>query len=556
MKNSIALYIRVSTEEQAASPEGSLKNQAERLKNQVEISKLGEVFEVYVDRAKSGKDTKRPALQRMLRDIRDKKVDLVMVSEISRLSRSVKDFTQIWELMNKMGCKFLSLREKFDTTTAAGEMLLMNIASFSQFERRQVSERVSANFLARAKRGLFNGGTIPLGFKKHGSKNGRLEIVDSEAEIVKICFETYLKKETLLGTAKELNRLSITMPRRRSGAGGSIRDGRFTNKNLHSILKNRAYIGIRTYKEDGESFEVPAAWPAIVDEKTFLKTQNIMDRNRKTRIKIQAKGKRYPYILSSLVKCGSCGDSLTGKSAHGKTKKIAYYEHSNAMKRASKIKKCEPFRVQAKILEPLVWKKLVKLMTDPEFSKKIFDKYQAKHKESPLKSEIKALKTQLSQHDLKIKALTEHLSHIPAGVGATSFYEQIREIQTAKETSKNRLRESESGVSGLSETLKFNDFKKFLKKLSSLLESEVSPEVKAKIARLLLAKVEIFSDSVLIYFNLDTSLCETLESSPLTSIKRSPQTTNLQRVEAKNPRPKKNLDEGSFCLTFGGDGET
>ena len=131
MENSIGLYIRVSTEEQASSPEGSIKNQEERLKSQVKVSNLGKVFEIYTDRAKSGKDTKRPALQKMLRDISDKKINLVMVSEISRLSRSVKDFTHIWELLNQVGCKFLSLREKFDPTTAAGEMLLMNIASFS-----------------------------------------------------------------------------------------------------------------------------------------------------------------------------------------------------------------------------------------------------------------------------------------------------------------------------------------------------------------------------------------------------------------------------------------
>ena len=124
----IGLYIRVSTEEQASCPEGSIRNQEDRLREHVTRLSLGEITEVYVDRAKSGKDTNRPALQEVLRAIQDKKIDLVIVSEISRLSRSVRDFTQIWELMNKMGCGFLSLREKFDTTTAAGEMLLLNLS--------------------------------------------------------------------------------------------------------------------------------------------------------------------------------------------------------------------------------------------------------------------------------------------------------------------------------------------------------------------------------------------------------------------------------------------
>ncbi len=99
----IALYIRVSTEEQASNPEGSIKSQEQRLRANVALKNMesyfGEVVAVFIDRARSGKDTNRPELQRLLQAIRQKEVTLVMVSELSRLSRSIKDFCDIWELM-------------------------------------------------------------------------------------------------------------------------------------------------------------------------------------------------------------------------------------------------------------------------------------------------------------------------------------------------------------------------------------------------------------------------------------------------------------------------
>ena len=162
----IAVYIRVSTEEQAINPEGSIRNQEERLKAAVQYknssSRFGEIVHTFIDRARSGKDTNRPELQRMLKAVRNKEVTLIMVTELSRLSRSIKDFAEIWDLMRAQNCSFLSLNESFDTTTAAGEMVMYNMANLAQFERRQVVERVTASVVARALRGLYNGGCVEI----------------------------------------------------------------------------------------------------------------------------------------------------------------------------------------------------------------------------------------------------------------------------------------------------------------------------------------------------------------------------------------------------------
>jgi len=127
----IGLYIRVSTEEQAENPEGSIKNQEERLKATVQFKNMdgtfGEIKEIFIDRAKSGKDMSRPGIQKLIEAIRSKEINFVMVSELSRLSRSIRDFSHLWDLMKENGCDFFSLRESFDTSTAAGEMVCFRL---------------------------------------------------------------------------------------------------------------------------------------------------------------------------------------------------------------------------------------------------------------------------------------------------------------------------------------------------------------------------------------------------------------------------------------------
>ena len=119
----IGAYVRVSTEEQAENPEGSIRNQEMRLRDYVKMKNqdqaFGEITEVFTDPGISAKDMNRPNLQRLLNKIRTKEINLVLVTELSRLTRSTKDFSLLWEFMSEHNCKFLSLRDNFDSTTPA-----------------------------------------------------------------------------------------------------------------------------------------------------------------------------------------------------------------------------------------------------------------------------------------------------------------------------------------------------------------------------------------------------------------------------------------------------
>lgn len=108
----IGLYIRVSTEEQAQNPEGSIKSQELRLRQYIDFknaeSNFGEVKDVFIDRAKSGKDTNRQQLQRLLKSVASHDIDMIMVTELSRLSRSIRDFSEIWDFMKEHDWAFFA----------------------------------------------------------------------------------------------------------------------------------------------------------------------------------------------------------------------------------------------------------------------------------------------------------------------------------------------------------------------------------------------------------------------------------------------------------------
>lgn len=219
----IALYIRVSTEEQAENPEGSIRNQEDRLRQAVDyknrIGDFGQIVGVFTDAGISAKDMRRPKLQELLRAIRSKEVNLVMVTELSRLSRNSRDFIEMWDMMRSLGCGFTSLREDFDTTTAAGEMVLFQLMNLAQFEGRQTSERVEANIAARAARGLYNGGCVPVGYKTIPDKPGYLEIDEEMAKTVRAAFTAFLKEGALAPAAIWLNDNGYRLRKDMEGGG-------------------------------------------------------------------------------------------------------------------------------------------------------------------------------------------------------------------------------------------------------------------------------------------------------------------------------------------------
>ena len=509
----IAFYIRVSTEEQAQNPEGSIRNQEERLRETIKLKNmadnLGEVKGIYIDRARSGKDTNRPELQKLLNDIQKEKIDLVMVTELSRLSRSIKDFSEIWELMKRHSCGFLSLREQFDTTNAAGELVLFLMANLAQFERKQVAERVVANMNSRASRGLYNGGPVPLGYVLNPERKGYLEVERSQAEIVRHAFQTFLLKRSLNETAKALNAQGLRMKRETQGGGRHMRNPHFDVSNLHTILRNKSYIGLKSYNENGETKFGPAVWEAIVEEGLFEQVQEILTKNT-SRFK-PPRPNRYPFLLSGLLQCGTCGERLSGKSAHGRKEKIPYYEHCWLTKRQScleeKLVTCHPRRVLAKRLEPAVWESVEALLLRPEVAERLLFDARKSANEHGSEKEKDRIKQRIYGYNSQCDALTERLSQLPKNLPATAIFKQMQKIEELRveEEKKLRLMEMEEGAPDT--PVESETYQSFLDGIRAIAKAgtELSGEVKLRIIQSLIYKIEIIPGTFKLHFHVGSA---------------------------------------------------
>ncbi len=344
MPHKIGIYARVSTEEQAQVADGSIDSQQHRIRAFIDIKlhqdkDWGAVIETYIDDGYSAGSTNRPAYQRMIRDMKAGKINLILVADLSRLSRNISDFSQLYNEFGKYKASFLSIKEQFDTSTPVGEMMVFNMINLAQFERKQTAERISMNFHSRAMRGLANGGQPLLGYDTDPLNKGKRIVNEVEADLVKRIFEMYDEGQSLSSIADQLTKENI---RRKEGHSKNLRhikEGRWTIDSIQNLLKNHAYIGIRVVNaknkdEDPSRLKayqqyhlVPASWSAIIDEKLFSKVQKRLEEAHASERKRHHKGERRPFLISGIIKCGHCGRALSGQSAHGNTTIHRYYGH-------------------------------------------------------------------------------------------------------------------------------------------------------------------------------------------------------------------------------------
>ncbi len=506
----IGLYIRVSTEEQAENPEGSIRNQEDRLRQAVTyknaVGNFGKIYGTYVDAGISAKNMNRPQLQALLRDIQNGEIDLVMVTELSRLSRNSRDFIQMWDMMRAHGCRFTSLREDFDTTNAAGELVLFQLMNLAQFERRQTSERVEANMATRAERGLYNGGPVPIGYKLIPEKPGYLDVDEESAAMVRLAFTSFLREGCLSHAALWMNNQGYKIKRHMEGGGRFMRTGHFTVDNLNTMLRNKAYIGIKVFTFKEEQKEAKAVWPAIIDEVIFKRVGEILDKNRR-RFKPYKKG-RMPYLFSGLTCCASCKSPMSGKTATGSTSKVAYYEHGWATKRDStlskKIFKCDPHRVPAKILEPAAWSKVHSFVTDELFMRRIFEKVKMHYEQNPKTKELEQARAKLFGVNSQIEALSERISELPKEVSAEPLYRQLGKLQSIQKDLENAVQKFKlNGKSCLDRIAKLSTFEEFARHYKKLLANELSVPEKKLLIQKFVRKLEVGVKTYKIHFIVD-----------------------------------------------------
>ncbi|WP_154675698.1 recombinase family protein [Parafrankia elaeagni] len=282
-----AIYIRVSTDEQAK--EGfSLAAQQDKLEAFC-YSQGWEVKKVYIEEGHSAKNTNRPQLKLLIKEL--DQFNVVLVYKLDRLSRSVADINELLQTFENNSVSFKSATEPYDTTTAQGKLLINIFASLAQFEREQLAERVQMGMMKKATLGERNGGKAPYGYKLH---NGKLIINEEEARFVREIFRLYTNGKGIRSIVLYLNQFGI-------------------NKDIRTIsrmLENPVYTGklrwANNSKMDSIIFAEETHEP-IINTELFEQAQAL----RKKR-SIEGKKTTSPYPFSGVLKCGRCGSSLSG----------------------------------------------------------------------------------------------------------------------------------------------------------------------------------------------------------------------------------------------------
>jgi site-specific DNA recombinase len=216
----------------------------------------------YDDGGYSGGSTDRPDLQKLLDDIRSRRIDVIVVYKVDRLTRSLADFAKLVELFDTHGVSFVSVTQQFNTTTSMGRLTLNVLLSFAQFEREVTSERIRDKIAASKRKGLWVGGTLPLGYEM---KDGKIAIIEEEAELVRSIFRRYLELGSVNELLRDLRERNIRTKTRLLSTGrmrGGIPFGRGA---LYYLLSNHFYIGEVKYKNE----ILPGEQPAIMDRALF-----------------------------------------------------------------------------------------------------------------------------------------------------------------------------------------------------------------------------------------------------------------------------------------------
>jgi DNA invertase Pin-like site-specific DNA recombinase len=260
-----AIYTRVSTEHGLDQEFNSLDAQYDAasayIKSQAHAG-WTMIRSRYDDGGYSGGSTDRPDLQRLLDDIRARKLDVIVVYKVDRLTRSLADFAKLVELFDAHGVSFVSVTQQFNTTTSMGRLTLNVLLSFAQFEREVTSERIRDKIAASKRKGLWVGGPLPLGYHM---KDDKVAIVEDEAERVRLIYRRYLELSGVNALVRDLRERDIRT-KARSLATGATRGGvPFGRGSLFYLLRNRFYIGEVKYKNE----ILPGEQPSIMDRALF-----------------------------------------------------------------------------------------------------------------------------------------------------------------------------------------------------------------------------------------------------------------------------------------------
>ncbi len=416
----VVIYARFSSHSQTEqSIEGQLKacyEYAERNKYTV----IGE----YIDRALTGTSDKRPNFLRMIEDSNKKTFQGVLVYQLDRFSRNRYDSAIYKNKLKKNGVRVLSAKENI-TDDASGVLMESVLEGMAEYYSTELSQKIRRGLDINASKCLYTGGGVALGFRVDETKH--LQIDEATAPIVRKIFEMYANGSTITEIIVMMNSRHIV-----TSTGSE-----FNKNSLKTLLKNKRYIGIYTYK----GTETPNGIPRIVDDELFYRVQDMLEKNKKAPARARAKEE---YLLTTKLFCGKCKEMMTGYSGTSMTKAKHHYYICNNRKK----KLCSKKYVPKEKIEQIVIGECQKLLTPrniDRIAKEVINVSKRETNAEPLKR----LQALLNQNEKRRKNLMLSIMDCEDEYIRSALYEQIPLLDSERDELKKQISLEESKLSVL-----------------------------------------------------------------------------------------------------------
>ena len=316
-KNVIAgLYPRVSTDDQVR--EGFSLDEQEKEMKKLCMYKNYQIYKVYRKEGVSAKNMNRPKFQEMMQDLKDGKINRIIVYKLDRLTRSIQDLEVICKLIEKYHCSLDSVSEEINTDTAMGVFFIRMTTILAQLEIERTSERTKFGLKGAAKNGHFCS-KAPIGYRKI---NKELVIDDLESEVVKEIFDDYVNGLSVCTITKKLNNKNALN-----------RNWRTTT--IDRMLSNYIYCGDYLYEKRAKKIHLENICPAIIDKETFKMVQTQKERNLKNYTR------KHTYVYMQKIVCSKCNKIMGGSSSTSKNKPTQIYYKCNCCNTRINEKKIE-----------------------------------------------------------------------------------------------------------------------------------------------------------------------------------------------------------------------
>ena len=476
-----AIYCRISTQEQAetANDRSSIDSQEDICRKWLDV-KGYELYKVYTD-TKSGRNIDRPELQKLVSE--SSKFDLVVSTRLDRISRSIKDFQNLIEVLDENGVAINFANEEIDTTTLMGKAMRNILMVFAEFESDMVSKRTREQRIAAEKEGYWMGGYVPLGYDR---EDGTLKKNEEEAVLVNYIFDLYLKFKSAEKVRELVNKEGFRNKEWTTLEGNERGGNIFSTDAVYRILKRRIYTG---YNEvDGELYKT--RFPILVSTSKFSKAQEITYNNRRNP-KEYVTGKA-PNLLQGIINCGFCDSAMTNSHTNKSGTRYYYYKCSSKNK-GIKIKSHNPKDLPYKTVDDFTICTLKAFLTEPEMMKSFmkrseYDTGEQIAQTKELLKQIRSNRLQLvrskenvTQNLMKDRspALTKHWEE-----ELENLLKQITEIDAIIEEKEEELTSLESA-----KQLNGDQYHQILTEFNEIIEDE-SESTKQDLMRTLIRKVE------------------------------------------------------------------